>query len=104
MIARDGQGMLKLTIDGTFRITMGLIIPTMRKNRRGIPILVKEKRLKRGELYYQQKKDDIMVSKLKDKRDLLMILTVRDGKIGSSKKPIVVEGYNKLMGFVDQND
>lgn len=80
------------------------LIATMRKNRRGIPILIKGKRLRRGELYYQQNKDGIMILKWKDKRDLLMISTVHDGEIGPSNKPVVVEDYNKLMGFVDQSD
>ena len=33
-----------------------------------------------------------------------MISTCHDGKIDLPNKSIIVEDYNKLMGFVDQND
>lgn len=80
------------------------LIGTLRRNRKGIPIAIKERKLKRGEIIYQKNRKGILVLKWRDKRDLFMISTTHDASIGQSMKPRVVEDYNKLMGYVDQSD
>ena len=80
------------------------LIGTLRRNRRGIPTQVKERRLKRGQLYYQQNKNGVLILKWKDKRDLLMISTCHDEEVSQSNKPVVVEDCKKFMRYVDQSD
>ena len=59
------------------------LVATLRKNRSELPPLVKEKKLKRGELYCLQNKDGILVLKWRDKRDLMMLSTWHDGERGA---------------------
>ena len=89
---------------------------TARKDRRGIPLSVREKRLNRGEVISSHD-DGILCLKWKDKRDVLMLSTYHDcsmvtksrrsrratGGVEEIEKPQVVEDYNQNMGGVDKS-
>ncbi|KAK5980018.1 PiggyBac transposable element-derived protein 4 [Trichostrongylus colubriformis] len=75
------------------------LIVTLRKNRKRIPKTVKEKKLKRGDVLFQQDDNGILVMKWKDKREIFLLSTKHDGSLGSSGKPALVEDYNVLKGF-----
>ncbi|VDO25445.1 unnamed protein product [Haemonchus placei] len=80
------------------------LVGTLRRNRKGIPKAIKDKKSKRGQICYKQRQNGIMVLKWRDKRDLYMISAEHDAAIGSSQKPTVVENYNEMKSFVDVSD
>jgi len=87
------------------------LVGTLRKNRKGIPVGVKFKKLKRGKLIAMQNRKGIMVLKWKDKRDILIISTKHSAKMVvvhkknyTYNKPKVVTDYNKGKFAVDLSD
>ncbi|VDL83170.1 unnamed protein product, partial [Nippostrongylus brasiliensis] len=80
------------------------LVGTLRRNRKGIPSQVKEKKLKRGESCSQQDRNGIMVMKWKDKREIFMLSTSHDNSFNDKGKPTVVEKYNQMKAFVDLSD
>ncbi|CAH2100932.1 unnamed protein product [Euphydryas editha] len=82
---------------------------TLRKNRKNIPLLVKNKKLKRGEQIAAQK-NHVTILKWKDKRDVLMISTCHaDEQTMSSgrnprPKPNMILEYNDRKKGIDLSD
>lgn len=91
------------------------ICGTLRNNRRGNPPDVCSKKLKKGEVFSQQNKDGIRVTKWLDKRPVLMISSVPNhsdqlvatgtkNKGNDVVKPPAVIAYNKAKKGVDISD
>ncbi len=86
-------------------------IGTLRLNRKGVPAIIKDKKLKKGEVVAAFK-NKIMVLKWKDKKDVTMLSTIHDNTIvdvvsrrgAANKKPKVIQDYNTHMGGVDLSD
>ncbi|KAE9546596.1 hypothetical protein FO519_010192, partial [Halicephalobus sp. NKZ332] len=57
-----------------------------------------------GESYFRQNNHGVLLLKWKDKRDIFMLSTKHDGSWNNERKPLVVEDYNKMKGFVDLSD
>lgn len=87
------------------------IVGTLRSNRKGNPAEVTGKKLKKGECIWKRR-DNIVVGKWKDKRDILVIstchkfeLTPVTNRRGNEKiKPNIVADYNQFMSGVDRAD
>uniref|UniRef100_A0A7I4Y4Y7 DDE_Tnp_1_7 domain-containing protein n=1 Tax=Haemonchus contortus TaxID=6289 RepID=A0A7I4Y4Y7_HAECO len=79
-------------------------VGTLRKNRLGIPVDIKNARLKRGEVVARQNNKGVTVLKWNDKREIYMLSTCHDASKGQSNKPVMVEGYNLAKGSVDLSD
>lgn len=88
---------------------------TLRSNRRGNPVGVSSKKLKKGDVYGEQNSDGIRVMKWVDKRPVLMISSVPSHKpelkaTGVKRrgedvtKPLAVIAYNKAKKGVDVSD
>ena len=54
------------------------LMGTLRKNRKGLPVDVKESKLKRGQLIGRKNADGIMVVKWRDVRDVLLLSTCHE--------------------------
>ena len=80
------------------------MIGTIRKNRKGLPKEVREKKLKRESIVAQQNGDGITIIKWKDKRDIMMLSITHDGLMSEHNKPLAVEDYNQAKLFVDTSD
>ena len=86
---------------------------TLRRNRKYLPQSVVSKPLKKGEVV-SRRNGDIVVTKWKDKRYVLMLSTMHHGKVVDGtkhnrrgelvKKPDCVFDYNEHMGGVDRLD
>ena len=88
---------------------------TVRRDRRGIPVVVRETKLRRGEVVSSMD-NGVLALKWHDKRDVLMISTFHDtsmtlrsrrsraaeGGVENVEKPVVIENYNQHMGGVDR--
>lgn len=80
-------------------------------NRKGNPKEVTKKKLKKGD-HVWQRKNEIYISKWKDKRDVTIITTkyhpqivTSTNKYGQQKlKPIEIVNYNEKMSGVDRCD
>ena len=79
------------------------LVGTLRRNMKGNPAEVVERKLKRDEMICQQK-NGISILKWKDKRDVIMISTKHDDSRGRSGKPVAILDYNKSKGFIDLSD
>lgn len=88
------------------------LVGTLRKTRRNNPTAVTKAKLKKGEIKMQQSNSNVIVSKWKDKRDILFLttksvpemtaITTKRGKI--VEKPSTIIDYNAVKGFIDQSD
>ncbi|GBP44034.1 PiggyBac transposable element-derived protein 4 [Eumeta japonica] len=82
---------------------------TLRKNRKNLPLYVKNKKLKRGELISAQR-NNLTVLKLRDKRDVLMISTFHANECAMSTgrnpklKPKMILEYNTGKKGIDLSD
>lgn len=87
------------------------ITGTLRSNRKGIPEIFQKSKLKKGESFFLRR-NDVLIQKWKDKRDILMISTRHNGEfeevkpqVGASKlKPKAIAEYNRYMGGIDKAD
>lgn len=70
------------------------LVGTVRRNRRGLPKVVTETKIKRGDLVARQNQDGILVLKWRDKRDVLMLSTLHDHATDNAGKPLVVGSYS----------
>ena len=89
---------------------------TARKDRKGIPLSVRNAALRRGEVA-SSVDDSVLSLKWKDKRDVMMLSTYHttsmvtktrrsraaEGGVEDIQKPQVVEDYNQNMGGVDKS-
>ena len=80
------------------------LIGTCRRNRKGLPKEVVQKKLKKGNLIVRQDSNGIMVLKWKDKRDIIMLSTRHDAELNANSKPKVIDDYNVGKMFVDISD
>uniref|UniRef100_A0A0N4WU61 DDE_Tnp_1_7 domain-containing protein n=1 Tax=Haemonchus placei TaxID=6290 RepID=A0A0N4WU61_HAEPC len=78
------------------------LIGIIRKCRKGIPLAVKNRPLKKGDIHFQQNNEGFCF--WRDKREIYMPSTRHDGSCGVNEKPKVVDDYNKMKGFVDHSD
>lgn len=87
------------------------VVGTLRNNRKGNPTEVIGKKLKKGE-YIWKRRENIVVGKWRDKRDVLVISTCHKFELtpvanrnGNEKmKPNIVADYNQFMSGVDRAD
>nr|CAI5864613.1 unnamed protein product [Callosobruchus analis] len=90
------------------------LLGTLRKNRRGLPPEVIKAKLKKGEITGKEHKDDFVVAKWKDKRDVTfrttkhgidMQETGKTNRKGEEvKKPVAILEYNTGKEGVDLSD
>jgi hypothetical protein len=92
------------------------LVGTLRPNRARSENQVRQRKLRRGEVYGRQNRDGIKLIKWKDKRDVLMISSkpshsatlVYIGKVGTQNerimKPQVLLDYNKERQGMDLSD
>ena len=90
---------------------------TVRRDRRGLPPAMRERRLQKGEVI-SSIDDSLLSLKWKDKREVLMLSTYHgtemvtksrrsrtaQGGVEDIQKPLVVEEYNQYMGGVDKSE
>lgn len=86
---------------------------TLRRNRKQLPATVVSAKLKPGEII-SRRQGSVAVTKWADKRDILMLSTLHDGKIvecpklnrrrNKVKKPDCIIDYNQFMCGVDRMD
>lgn len=86
-------------------------IGTLRKNRRGIPRPIVQKKLKRGELISLESDNHIIIGKWKSKRDVLFlttksvpVMTELATKRGVISKPSTIVEYNATKSYIDVSD
>ncbi|CAH1955584.1 unnamed protein product [Acanthoscelides obtectus] len=78
------------------------LIGTIRKNRKGLPKEVVDKKLKKGEVAAMENKDGITLLKWKDQRDVLVLSTKHDAEMverSNNRIPKVVIDYNSGKKF-----
>ncbi|CAH1968772.1 unnamed protein product [Acanthoscelides obtectus] len=83
------------------------LIDTIRKNRKGLPKEVVDKKLKKGEVAAMENKDGITLLKWKDQRDVLVLSTKHDAEMverSNNRIPKVVIDYNSGKSSVDLSD
>ncbi|CAH1991606.1 unnamed protein product [Acanthoscelides obtectus] len=83
------------------------LIGTIRKNRQGLPKEVVDKKLKKGEVTAMENKDEIILLKWKDQRDVLVLSTKHDAEMverNNTRIPKVVVDYNRGKSSVDLSD
>ncbi|CAH2013564.1 unnamed protein product [Acanthoscelides obtectus] len=83
------------------------LIDTIRKNRKGLPKEVVDKKLKKGEVAAMENKDGITLLKWKDQRDVLVLSTKHDAEMverSNNRIPKVVFDYNSGKSSVDLSD
>lgn len=89
-------------------------VGTLRKNRKDLPKEVVSAKLKKGEIMGRENEDGIVVSKWKDKRDVLMLSTyhtldvVNTGRLNRKReeiqKPQCILDYNAGKAGIDLSD
>ena len=88
---------------------------TLRTNRKGIPLEILQNKLKKGNIIGKQNDTGVKIMKWKDKRDVLMITTVKNheclltdttkkGRGIVVQKPLCVLDYNRVKKGVDISD
>lgn len=88
------------------------LVGTLRKNRKGIPKDVIQKKLKKGEIIGKESDTGVAVIKWCDKREVLMLSTKHTNKMKSLtarngnevQKPEAIIDYNKSKSFIDLSD
>ena len=85
---------------------------TLRRDRKDIPKFFLQGKLDRGESFFIRNKQDILLQRWQDKREIIMISTRHNGEFvekkkkfgGSMLKPKCIDEYNTFMGGVDKAD
>ena len=74
----------------------------------GIPEILREVKLEKGEFVSLQNEDGISIMKYRDKKEIFLIFSTCAPKdtvvVGNKTKPVSVNKYNKEMGHCDQTD
>ena len=86
---------------------------TIRSNRKGFPVQMKNAKLRRDE-QIACRSDELLAVKFKDKKDVYMLSTIHDDSMvhrpdrrhrnQRQTKPTCIADYNKYMGGVDRTD
>lgn len=87
------------------------LVGTLRQNRKLNPKEITTAKLRKGEIVGRESNTGVIVSKWKDKRDVLMLSTKHTlemvdvhQKGGVVQKPASIIAYNKSKGFIDISD
>lgn len=87
------------------------LLGTLRTNRRGNPIEVTQKKLKKGETYGLENDRGICIIKWHDKRDVLILTTKHKDEVkeinrysGKICKPLAIIDYNAGKSSIDLSD
>lgn len=88
------------------------VVGTIRKNRKGLPKEILNKKLKKGEICAKENEYGVTVINWKDQRNVFMLSTkhgpemveIAGGRRGPKQKPKIVLDYNKGKGSVDLSD
>lgn len=87
------------------------LLGTLRRNRKGNPPEIVNKKLKKGEVCFKELEEGVTVLKWRDQRDVLMLSTIHSGetvkviKKGKEiEKPKMVVDYNEGKASIDLSD
>lgn len=88
------------------------LVGTLRKNRKGIPKDIVQKKLKKGEVIAKESDSGVVILKWCDKREVLMLttkhknemVTVKSKNGTEKEKPTAIRDYNQNKSFIDLSD
>ncbi|EYB97365.1 hypothetical protein Y032_0141g2228 [Ancylostoma ceylanicum] len=80
------------------------LVGPVRRNSRGLPLVVAERKLKRGEHITQQKENGVTVLKYRGTKNVLMLSTMHDNSVNTNGTPNLIEDYHTAKSFFNVED